>query len=197
MPDQPDVTRLLSEMAASGGAGAERLMPVVYDELRRLAASHLRRQRPGQTLQATALVHEAYLRLVDQTRVEWQSRAHFFAVAALAIRRIVIDQARARGSLKRGGNQARRGLDAALEISADPPAVDLLALDEALDGFSREHPEKARVVELRYFGGLTVGETAEALGVTTRTVERYWEFARAWLFRALGASGDTPPGGEA
>lgn len=196
MSERSDVTKLLSEMTASGGTGAERLMPVVYDELRRLAASHLRRQRPGQTLQATALVHEAYLRLVDQTRVEWQSRAHFFAVAALAIRRIVIDQARARGSLKRGGNQARRGLDAALEVSADTPAVDLLALDEALEKFSREHPAKARVVELRYFGGLTAVETAEALGVTTRTVERYWEFARAWLYRALGASPDPPGGGR-
>lgn len=193
MPLESDVTQLLNHLAAGGGTAADRLLPLVYDELRRLAASHLRQQRPDHTLQATALVHEAYLRLVDQKRVEWQSRAHFFAVAALAIRRILVDHARARGSQKRGGGQPRLSLDAALTISAEAPGTDLLALDEVLESFARAHPDKARVVEMRFFGGLTLDETAAVLGVTTRTVERYWEFARAWLYRALEEPGGDVP----
>ena len=195
MSDGNDVTQLLNRLAAEGGSGAQRLLPLVYDELRRLAASHLRHERPDHTLQATALVHEAYLRLIDQTRTEWQSRAHFFAVAATAIRRILVDHARARGSQKRGGQQQRLSLNAALTLSGSTPGTELLALDEVLERFTQEHPEKARVVEMRFFGGLTTDEIAGVLGLTTRTVERYWEFARAWLYRALEPPGGAPQGG--
>ncbi len=193
MSDGTDVTQLLNRLAAGGGIGADKLLPLVYDELRRLAATHLQNQRPDHTLQATALVHEAYLRLVDQTRVEWQSRAHFFAVAALAIRRILVDHARARDCQKRGGQHQKLSIDAAPTISAEAPGSDLLALDEVLERFSHVHPDKARVVEMRFFGGLTTAETAAVLGVTTRTVERYWEFARAWLYRALEAPRSAAP----
>ncbi|MHC5114895.1 MAG: ECF-type sigma factor [Planctomycetota bacterium] len=189
MSQPDDITRIL-ERASSGERGAvDELLPHVYDELRRLAESHLQRERPDHTLQATALVHEAYLKLVDQTRAEWRGRAHFFAVAAQAVRRILVDHARGKGRQKRGGGRRALTLDDALVFGEDD-STDLLDLDDALGRLAGEHPDKVRVVELRFFGGLTSDEAAEVLGVTTRTVERQWQFARAWLYREI-AGGDT------
>jgi len=198
MSERTDITLLLNSLAEgrsrapeAGREAVDRLLPRVYDELRRLAESQLQQERTDHTLQATALVHEAYLRLVDQTRVVWRSRAHFFAVAAQAIRRILVDHARSHGRAKRGGAAHKLSLDDALTLSAATSGTDLLALDEVLDKFSREHADQARVVEMRFFGGLTTEEAAAVLGVTTRTVERYWEFARAWLYRELESSRST------
>ncbi len=186
--DQGDVTRLLGEVGQRRAEAVDRLYPLVYDELRRLAQSALARERPDHTLQATALVHEAYLKLVDQTRARWHDRAHFFAVAAQAIRRILVDHARGRGRDKRGGGWQRLEADALLNLPGDAPSADLLGLDAALAKLALDHPEKVRVVEMRFFAGLTTAEAAEVLQVTTRTVERHWQFARAWLYREL--SGD-------
>lgn len=171
---------------------ADDLLPVVYDELRRLAQSRMTQERGDHTLQATALVHEAYLKLVDQTRVVWQNRAHFFAVAAKAIRRILIDHARAKKSTKRGGDDVPLSLDDALTVPAsqDDPGLDFLALHSALEKLAQEDPVKEQVVELRFFGGLTGKETAEVLGVDPRTVDRYWKYARAWLYRELTECAD-------
>lgn len=185
MPRQEDVTLLLNAAAEGGRSALDRLMPLVYAELRQLAEAYLRLERPDHTLQATSLVHEAYARLVDQTRVVWKSREHFFAVSATAVRRILVDHARTRSRQKRGGGRPALSLDDAPTLAADSPGTEVLALDEALTRLSCDHPDKARVVEMRFFGGMTVDETAVQLGVTTRTVERYWEFARAWLFREL------------
>jgi len=162
----------------------ESLLPVVYQELRRLAASYLRRERPGQTLQPTALVHEAYLRLLKDRPGRWQNRAHFCAIAAHSMRQILIERARARGALKRGGGGPRVTLDEAL-IAGGERSIDLVALDEALDRLAQFDPEQARLVELRFFGGLTVEETAEALDISPATVKRHWAVARAWLAREL------------
>jgi RNA polymerase sigma factor (TIGR02999 family) len=185
LEQQTEITAVLERVSDGDPTAVGDLLPLVYDELRRLAESHLSRERPDHTLQATALVHEAYLKLVDQTRVQWRGRAHFFAVAAQAIRRILIDHARGHRRLKRGGDRARLSLDDAVTLSHDPHA-DLLALDDALESFAGEHPEKAKVVELRFFGGLTNDEAAEVLEISSRTIERHWRFARAWLYRALG-----------
>jgi RNA polymerase sigma factor (TIGR02999 family) len=165
----------------------------VYEQLRRLAEQKMRHERPDQTLQATALVHEAYLRLVDETRVQhWHGRWHFFAAAAEAMRRILIDQARRRGRLKRGGGggggAARVSLDDVQDLSDDPPPDELLALDEALTELAQTHPQKAEVVKLRYFAGLTIEQAAQAMGVATATVERHWAYARAWLYRRMNAT---------
>lgn len=187
MQDSAAITRLLEEIRSGDDRAADRLLPLVYDELRRLARTYLREERPGHTLQATALVHEAYLRLVDQTRVQWQGRAHFFAVAAQAIRRVLVDHARGRGREKRGGNAPRLSLDEVIEVGAAPD-TDLLELNRVLEALAEQHPIPARVVELRFFGGLTSEEAAEVLGSSTRTVERQWQFARAWLYRELGDS---------
>ncbi len=185
MPDPEAITRLLEEVRDGDQRAADRLLPVVYEELRRLAQAHLRDERPGHTLQATALVHEVYLRLVDQTRVQWQDRAHFFAVAAQAIRRILVDHARGRARQKRGGGGAPRvPLEEAAEVAASP-GIDLLALHRALDRLAEQNPVPARVVELRYFGGLTSEEAASVLGISNRTAERHWQFARAWLYQEL------------
>ena len=162
------------------------LLPLVYDELRRLAAAYLRRERPGQTIQATALVHEAYLRLLKDKPDRWQNRAHFCAIAAHSMRQILIERARARGALKRGGVQARVTLDEGL-LAADSPHIDLLALDEALQRLEAIDPEQARLVELRFFGGLTIEEAAEAMNISPATVKRHWTIARAWLARELSA----------
>jgi RNA polymerase sigma factor (TIGR02999 family) len=165
---------------------AERLLPLVYDELRRLAVRRLAREAPGQTLQATALVHEAYLRLVGQDQLRrWDSRGHFFAAAAEAMRRVLINRARDKRRLKRGGgHQQQIDLDMA-EIALDPPGEDLLALDEALDKLGREDPACAELVKLRYFAGLTQPEAAAALGISRRTADRHWAYARAWLLLEL------------
>jgi RNA polymerase sigma factor (TIGR02999 family) len=158
-------------------------MPLVYEELRRLARQRLRRERAGHTLQATALVNEAYLRLVDQTRVSWRSRGHFFAVAAQQMRRILVDYARAHAAAKRqGGNSL--SLDQAATFAREQ-ALDLVALDEALDNLSRSYPRKSQVVELKFFGGLEVREIAGALEVSEKTVRRDWHFAKLWLLREL------------
>lgn len=190
MPSPTEVTQILQEASAGDRSAVDRLLPVVYDELRRLAQSHLARERPDHTLQATALVHEAYLKLIDQTRVKWQNRAHFFAVAAQAIRRILIDHARAKGRRKRGGDADRVSLDEVLTLSVEQPSTDLLALDEALTRLGAHEPQKAKVVEMRFFGGLTSEETAEVLGIGTRTVERHWQYSRAWLYRELAGGSE-------
>ena len=183
--DHPgDVTDLLHRLGAGDPMAESDLLPLVYEALRDLAGSHLRRERRDHTLQATDLLHEAYLKLADQTRVDWKNRGHFLAVAAQAMRRILVDHARQRNSQKRGGQRGRVDLDTALLVG-DDPGTDLVALDEALVRLATEHPEKARVVELRFFGGLTNAEAAEVVGATTRTVERHWTFARAWMYRAL------------
>ena len=160
------------------------LLPIVYQELRRLAASYLRREKPGQTLQPTALVHEAYLRLMKDRPERWQNRAHFCAIAAHSMRQILIERARARGALKRGGAQPRVTLDEAL-VAGGERSFDLLALDEALERLAQMDPEQARLVELRFFGGLTVEETADAMNISPATVKRHWTVARAWLAREL------------
>jgi len=180
-----DVTRILSQIDAGDPAAAEQLLPLVYDELRKLAAAKLAHEKPGQTLQATALVHDAYLRLVDVPRVQrWETRGHFFAAAAEAMRRILIDQARRREAIKRGGALNRQDV-MEVEIAAPEPGVDLLALDEALTRFMQLDPGKAELVRLRYFAGLTIPQAAEALGISTTTADRYWAYARAWLHAEL------------
>ncbi len=180
-----EVTRILSAIDEGDPHAAEQLLPLVYDELRKLAARNLSQEKPGQTLEATALVHEAYLRLVGADKAQnWNSRGHFFAAAAEAMRRILVEQARRKGRLKRGGDKERLDLDD-VEITFEGPADDVLALDEALARLAQKHPEKAELVKLRYFAGLTVDEAAKVLGVSTSTVDRHWTYARAWLFREL------------
>jgi RNA polymerase sigma factor (TIGR02999 family) len=180
-----EVTRILGAIEQGDPHAAEQLLPLVYGELRKLAAQKLAQERPGQTLQATALVHEAYIRLVDVGKVQrWDSRRHFFAAAAEAMRRILVDQARSKKSQKRGGGRQRHDL-AHLAITAPDPSVDLLALNEALDRFEAFDPTKAALVKLRYFTGLTIPQTAEALGISRTTADRYWAYARAWLHAEL------------
>ena len=174
-----DITRILSAIEDGDPKAAERLMPLVYDELRRLAAGRLAREVPGQTLQATALVHEAYLRLVGRDEARgWTSRGHFFAAAAQAMRRILVDNARRKGTRKRGVGLERQPLD---EVAAPQPDDELLALDEALQTLAATDPIKARLVELRYFAGLTGEQAAEVLGISPATADRHWVFAKAWL----------------
>jgi RNA polymerase sigma factor (TIGR02999 family) len=164
------------------------LMPLVYDELRRLAASYMRRERPGQTLQATALVHDAYIRLMQDSKLSWQNRSHFFGIAARSMRQILVERARARRAVKRGGSRIRVTLDAGL-LAAGAPAIDLEAIDEALTRLEALDPELARVVEVRFFGGLSIEEAAEALDVSPATVKRRWTVAKAWLARELAVKG--------
>lgn len=183
-----DVTEVLRAADAGDASAAARLLPLVYDDLRALAQAHMANERRDHTLQATALVHEAYVRLIDQTRASYRDRNHFFAVAATTIRRILVDHARAKGRAKRGGGQERVGLDPAVEWSG-ARELDLLALDEALGRLSGLHERQGRVVELRFFAGLTIAETAEVLGVGTTTVEDDWALARAWLRRELEGRG--------
>ncbi len=163
------------------------LLPIVYEELRRLAAAYIRRERPGQTLQPTALVHEAYLRLMKDKPGRWQNRAHFCAIAAHSMRQILIERARARGAQKRGGARHRVTLDDAL-VAGGERSIDLIALDEAIERLAAFDPEQARLVELRFFGGLTVEETAEAMDISPATVKRHWAVACAWLARELEGS---------
>jgi RNA polymerase sigma factor (TIGR02999 family) len=180
-----DVTRILADMEQGDPRAAEQLLPLVYDELRQLAARKLAHEKPGQTLQATALVHEAYLRLVNTNRVQsWDSRGHFFAAAAEAMRRLLVEQARRKGRRKRGGDLVRVDLDD-LEVQTHAPSDDVIALDEALSRLAQKHPQKAELVKLRYFAGCTVPEAAQLLGVSTATADRYWTYARAWLFREM------------
>jgi len=178
------VTQLLVDWSNGDREAFDRLMPLVYGELRRLAGRYLSRERPGHTLQCTALVHEAYMRLVDQNRVQWQNRAHFFGVAAQLIRRILVDHARNRNAAKRGSGACRVELDEALGFS-EQRDLDVLALDEALQALARMDPQQGRIVELRFFAGLSVEETAEVLNISSATVKRDWTAAKAWLFRAM------------
>jgi RNA polymerase sigma factor (TIGR02999 family) len=182
-----DITGLLQEWRGGDRAAFDRLVPLVYRELRRLAGQYLRRQRPGQTLQTTALINEAYLRLLDHNNMRWENRAHFYAVAAQAMRRILVDRARKRGYAKRGGGALQVSLDEAA-LLADERAAELVALDDALRGLAELDPRKSRIVELRYFGGLSVEETAEVLGISAVTVMRDWRAAKGWLLRALTKS---------
>ena len=193
-----DVTRILSQIECGDPSAAEKLLPLVYDELRKLASARLSQEKPGQTLQATALVHDAYLRLVGDGGREqsWDGRGHFFAAAAEAMRRILVEKARRKSRLKRGGHLQRLDLQD-VEIAIARPDEDLLALDEALTRLAERHPEKAELIKLRYFAGLTGDEAAKALGISPATGDRYWAYARAWLFRALAeATGSGTAGQE-
>ncbi len=189
-----EVTRILSALERGDPAAAGQLLPLVYEELRRLASVRLSQEKPGQTLQATALVHEAYLRLVgaDGQGLPWDGRGHFFAAAAEAMRRILIEQARHKKSRKAGGGRRRVDL-AEVEPSLAPPHEDLLALDEALQKLALEHPRKAELVKLRFFAGLTNEQAAQALGISTSTADNDWAYARSWLRLALGAQAEQGP----
>ncbi len=175
------VTRILGALATGEAEASADLLPLVYGDLRKLASARMARLAPGQTLQATELVHEAYVRLVGSTDPGWQGRAHFFGAAARAMRDILADHLQRKQSLKRGGHFRRVGEDTAAELSSDGPSDDVLAVEEALEQFEREYPRKAEVVTLSFFGGLTATEIAEVLKLSTRTVERDWRFAKAWL----------------
>lgn len=180
-----DVTRILSQIEQGDSHAAERLLPLVYDELRKLAAARLAQEKPGQTLQATALVHEAYVRLVDVKQAQrWDSRGHFFAAAAEAIRRILVEAARKKRRVRHGGDRRRIDLDEAVSL-AEEPGDDLLCLDEVLNKFAVEQPEKAELVKLRYFAGLSIDEAADLLGISRTTAKRHWVYARAWLLAEL------------
>jgi RNA polymerase sigma-70 factor, ECF subfamily len=184
MSESQEVTMLLSALTNGEDGAAAKLIPVVYDELRRLAGSYMRRERADHTLQATALVNEAYLKLIEQRAVNWQSRAHFFGVAAQLMRRILIDYARGHTREKRGGDQKKVSLDEVILFS-DQQADELLAVDDSLNLLEKMDPRQARVVELRFFAGLSVEEAAEALGVSPKTVKRDWSVAKAWLYADL------------
>jgi RNA polymerase sigma factor (TIGR02999 family) len=183
-PSSQNITKLLLDWRNGDGEALDRLMPLVYEELRRMANNYLRNERKGHTLQTAALVNEAYLRLVDHENIAWQNRAHFFGVAAQAMRRILVDHARTRNYQKRGGAAQRVSLDEAATLAEGRPA-ELIALDEALDELAKLDERKCRVVELRYFGGLSIEETAEALGVSIPTVTRDWNTAKVWLMREM------------
>jgi RNA polymerase sigma-70 factor (ECF subfamily) len=192
---QHEITRLLIDWRGGDRAALEKLMPLVYDELRRLARHYLSQERPGHTLQATALVNEAYLRLIDQQNSDWQNRTHFFAVAARIMRHLLVDHARARRYAKRGGGAQQVSLDEAAAVTPEI-SFDLLALDEALNRLAAIDERKVVIVELRYFGGLNAGETAEAMRLSEITVKREWLKAKAWLYRELnqeGGSASSPP----
>jgi RNA polymerase sigma-70 factor (ECF subfamily) len=193
--DPGEVTRLLHDLRAGRREAFDALMPLVYEDLHRRALGYLRRERAGHTLQATALVHEAYLRMIDQRRVEWQDRAHFLAVAAQAMRRILVDHARAQRRQKRGGAMQLEPLEEQSAV-VDQPHIDVLAIDQALTRLDTIDPLQSRLVELRYFGGLTIEETADVLGVSQATVKREWVLARAWLFAAIGGVAASEPAAE-
>ena len=186
-PPHGEITGLLARVRKGDQQANAQLAPLIYDELRRLAAHYMRSERPDHTLQATALVHEAYIRLVGQD-VDWQNRAHFFAVAAQIMRRVLVDYARAAKAGKRSGKLHRIPLETAL-VYAEEQSGELVALDEALDRLQKWDPRQSRIVELRFFGGLSVEETAEVLGISTRTVKRDWSMARAWLYGELTKAG--------
>lgn len=185
MPQSPqNVTQLLIGWGRGDKEALDKLLPLVYDELRRQAARYLRRERAGHTLQTTALIHEAYLRLVDQKNVHWQNRAHFFGIAAQLMRRILVDHARTKKRAKRGGSDIRVSLDEATAV-AKAQDLDVVALDEALERLAKIDEQQSRIVELRFFSGLTVEETAEVLSISPATVKRDWSMAKAWLHREI------------
>lgn len=180
-----DVTRILSDIEQGDPSAAEQLLPLVYEELRKLAAARLAHEKPGQTLQATALVHDAYIRLVDADKAQhWNSRGHFFGAAAEAMRRILVEEARRKRRNKHGGGRQQRDIESA-EPVMEGPDTDVLAIDEALTKLSEAHPEKAELVKLRFFAGLTLDEAGSALGISSASADRYWKYARAWLSREL------------
>lgn len=179
-----DVTRMLVLWSNGEQAALEQLIPLVYDELRQIAAGVLKRERRDHTLQPTALVHEAYLRLIDQRNVNWQNRAHFFAIAAQAMRRIIVDHARRHNALKRGGDNLKVELEAAMLLPGAGD-VDVVKLDDALTALAAFDPQQERIVELRFFGGLSIEETAEVIGISPATVKRDWSMAKAWLHREI------------
>ncbi len=183
-----EVTQILRDWSGGDASAAERLMPLVYDELRRLARSYLRRERSDHTLQPTALVNEAYLKLVDQSRVSWQDRHHFFGIAAQMMRRVLVDHARANAAEKRGGQRDKVPLDEAI-VPTRERAAELVELDDALQRLTDVFPRKGKVVELRFFGGFSVEESAEILGVSDKTVMREWESAKLWLYREMDEGG--------
>lgn len=185
-----EVTQLLLDWSQEGNRAAlDSLTPLVYDELRRLAGAYLRRERTDHTLQSTALVHEAYMKLIDQKNVQWQNRTHFFGVAAQMIRRILVDHARSHHAAKRGAGLAQLSLDDALSVPGQQRDVNLMALDDALAELEKLDPQQSRVIELRYFAGLSIEETAEVMSISAATVKREWSTARAWLFRELSQTG--------
>jgi RNA polymerase sigma factor (TIGR02999 family) len=186
-PGGEDVTILLAELTKGNEEAASRLIPLVYAELRRLAASYMRRERSDHTLQPTALVHEAYLKLIQQRSIDWQSRAHFFGIAAQVMRRILVDHARGHLREKRGGGERPVPMDEAL-VFAPEQSVELLKLDQALERLTKLDPRQGKIVELRFFGGLTVEQTADLLGISPKTVKRDWSMAKAWLHGELKAS---------
>jgi RNA polymerase sigma factor (TIGR02999 family) len=190
---QHEVTQILHEWSNGDANAPARLMPFVYDELRRQARNYLAKERGSHTLQPTALVHEAYLRLVDQTRVNWQNRAHFYGVASSMMRRVLVDHARAHTRDKRGGAAVRLSIED-VQVPLEQRAADLVALDEALEELEKFDERKCRIVEMRFFGGLSDEEIAEVLGVSTRTVLRDWKTARLWLYRELSATSATADG---
>jgi RNA polymerase sigma factor (TIGR02999 family) len=179
-----DITRILQAIGRGDNHAAEDLFPLIYDELRHLAVSRMAREQPGQTLQATAVVHEAWLRLVADGDRTWQNRAHFFGAAAEAMRRILIENARRKSALKRGGGLARVDIDG-IDLAVADPDDKILLLDEALEKLQVEDPQKARIVVMKFFGGMTNHEIAQHLGVTERTIERQWAFARTWIFQNI------------
>lgn len=182
--NSPEITQLLLKWQKGDEHALADLIPLVYAELRKMAANLMRRQRPGHTLQTTALINEAYMRLVDSNRVNWQDRGHFFAVAAQLMRRILVDSARRRNSLKRGGDRVVITLDEKADLAVEKQ-TDMVKLDEALERLARLSSRQAKIVEMRYFAGLTEDQTAEVLGISSRTVRREWSLARAWLYREL------------
>jgi RNA polymerase sigma factor (TIGR02999 family) len=186
-PAPHDVTALLESWSNGDPDALQRLMPLVYDELHRLARNYLRRERPDHTLQSTALVHEAYMRMVNQKTVHWQNRAHFFGVAAQSIRHILVDHARSYQTAKRGSGGHKLSLDEAIAIT-EARDIDLIALDDALNGLSAVDPQQGRIVELRFFGGLSIEETADVLKISPATVKRDWVMAKAWLYRNLSGA---------
>ena len=191
-PSPSEVTQLLKDWSSGDQEALDRLIPIVYAELRAIAARYLRRERRDHTLQPTALVNEAYLRLIDQKQVQWQNRAHFIGVAAQMMRRILVDHAKSHNRAKRGGGAQRVSLDEVMAVS-DERATDLLELDSALTALATFDDRKSRVVEMRYFGGLTVEETAEVLKVSEMTVAREWKLAKAWLYTHIEDNGEHAP----
>ena len=179
------LTQMLIQLSEGNAQMVDDILPLIYDELRRLAGNYLRRERSDHTLQPTALVHEAYIKLIDQTQVKWQNRAHFFGIAANIMRRILVDYARQHKAEKRGGAAEKMPLEEEILIVSEGKSAELLALDEALENLAKFDPQKSKIVELRYFGGLSVEETAEVLGVSEITVKRHWRMAKAWLYGQL------------
>ena len=188
-PHHPDVTTLLQQWSDGDQEALDKLMPLVYDELRSIASAYLQRERQAHTLQTTALVNEAFLRLIDQRRVHWRNRTHFYGIAAQLMRRVLIDHARAHQTNKRGKGQVTLLLDEAFNVSTERDA-ELIALDDALKSLAEIDPRKAQIVEMRFFGGMTAEEIAEALGISTETVKRQWRLAKAWLYRELNKEND-------